>query len=68
MPKEKRLNESWRAPQRTRLRQSLGHERDERIDWHKSDYPARAGEFAGALPHFASIFRLRHAARGHRPC
>jgi hypothetical protein len=24
-------------------------------------------EFAGAQPHFVPIFRLRHAARGHRP-
>ncbi|MGI8570903.1 MAG: DUF1289 domain-containing protein [Methylocella sp.] len=50
--------------QRTRLRERHG---DERIDWHKSDYPARAGEFAGAPTHFASIFRLRHAAHGHPP-
>jgi hypothetical protein len=57
------LNQNGGLLHRTRLRQSHGHER---IDWHKSDDHARAGEFAGAPPNFASIFRLRHAAHGHR--
>src|ERR1700730_14198410 len=55
----KNLNDAGHLLHRARLRQSHGHER---IDWHKSDDHARAGEYAGAPAHFASIFRLRHAA------
>ena len=59
------LNQIGGLLQRTRLRQSLGHERS---DWHKSDYHAGADEFAGTPAHFNSILRLRHAAHGHPPC